>query len=392
MKIGRWDLSIEDLSYAFMAFVLMGFHSVTILLMLSQILCFGVQVLSMFKDYRTMRIPKHFLIYLCWFFIFLGYAGGSFLWSLCTKSHLSFVLSIIQAGMVSLSSILYVQDRKRFEKAVFFLTIGGLLLCLRMLVQVPFKVWGTERVGTYVGLGNVQVTYTLSYVAIFTFYEGLRKKNLFAIGSSFVMVLFSVLSGSKKALIVAAVSIFLIVVFRNPDYRKILIGLLVGTVLIVLMIFAVYKIPVLYTAIGKRFERMFAALQGTGRDGSTATRLRLIGYAWNTFKSYPILGVGLDAFRHLNPQGLYAHNNYLELLASLGILGFLIYYSLPIGVLITAIYRCFKQHCSELIAAVAVMVSILAMDIASVSYMIEWIQLCMALCFAYLFINERSTL
>ncbi|NUM88849.1 MAG: hypothetical protein HUU37_06575, partial [Bdellovibrionales bacterium] len=50
----------------------------------------------------------------------------------------------------------------------------------------------------------------------------------------------------------------------------------------------------------------------------------------------PLFGNGLDAFRGLSGQGTYAHNNYVELLCDLGLLGTLLFYALHAQVLLRA--------------------------------------------------------
>lgn len=53
---------------------------------------------------------------------------------------------------------------------------------------------------------------------------------------------------------------------------------------------------------------------------------------------HPFAGVGWQNYRFYNEAGLYAHNNYVELLASLGVVGFFLYYAmfLRVGYLLFA--------------------------------------------------------
>lgn len=71
-----------------------------------------------------------------------------------------------------------------------------------------------------------------------------------------------------------------------------------------------------------RFVRFFE-----GRDTSAATRLDMIGEGWRLWLEAPILGHGIDQFRVLSQFATYSHNNYIEMLATLGIVGFILYYS-----------------------------------------------------------------
>ena len=45
----------------------------------------------------------------------------------------------------------------------------------------------------------------------------------------------------------------------------------------------------------------------------------------------PLLGYGLNNYHLFHWSGVYSHNNYIEVLVSLGIIGFIIYYSIFIN-------------------------------------------------------------
>jgi O-antigen ligase len=75
-------------------------------------------------------------------------------------------------------------------------------------------------------------------------------------------------------------------------------------------------------------------------DQSVYERQQFIKYGFQMWKDHPIIGVGLDNFR-LNIKKYwtmsnrsYAHNNYIELLADTGLLGFLAYYSIYLSLII----------------------------------------------------------
>ena len=67
-------------------------------------------------------------------------------------------------------------------------------------------------------------------------------------------------------------------------------------------------------------------------DASTNTRINMIKYGFEMFKSNPILGVGIGnyAYYGYHIYGLfaevYSHNNYIEMLSNIGIVGFISYY------------------------------------------------------------------
>ena len=60
---------------------------------------------------------------------------------------------------------------------------------------------------------------------------------------------------------------------------------------------------------------------------STDLRNRLIAIAMDMFWQKPFLGWGWNAVEARGGLHLYAHNNYAELLACMGLFGFIVYYS-----------------------------------------------------------------
>lgn len=65
--------------------------------------------------------------------------------------------------------------------------------------------------------------------------------------------------------------------------------------------------------------------------------------AWKMFSQKPILGWGWNAFAILAGYGYYCHNNYLEIMVSMGIVGFLIYYAMPMTLLAGSIMQTDKN-------------------------------------------------
>jgi len=69
-------------------------------------------------------------------------------------------------------------------------------------------------------------------------------------------------------------------------------------------------------------------------SGSTYVRMDLINIGIEVFLRKPITGHGLGSFQFLNKYHGYAHNTYVELLACTGLIGTVLYYAMPVFLLI----------------------------------------------------------
>ena len=79
----------------------------------------------------------------------------------------------------------------------------------------------------------------------------------------------------------------------------------------------------------------------------------------------PIIGVGWENFALYNDLNLLAHNNYLELLASLGLIGFAVYYSNYIRLFWGSIRKNYRKPINRLMQSL--IISLLIVEIGSVT-------------------------
>lgn len=118
-----------------------------------------------------------------------------------------------------------------------------------------------------------------------------------------------------------------------------------------------------YNNVIKRFVAMQTELNSPKSLGSTGERKHFIEMGWIYFTHRPLLGYGLDSFGTF--EGTYAHNNFIEVMVSTGIVGFFVYYSMHVYL----IYKSFKLPKSDLKYILLYFILIVtAMDVAVVSY------------------------
>lgn len=119
---------------------------------------------------------------------------------------------------------------------------------------------------------------------------------------------------------------------RNSKVRSVLLLLTV-----VAALYAAGRFVVESTRVGERFR------QTSGDPYVSTGRYKLYREGWNMFLQSPVQGVGLGNFVVYSSTGAYAHSDYMEVLATTGIVGFLLYFSIYL-VLWRRLRRVLEMH------------------------------------------------
>src|SRR5699024_11610138 len=118
--------------------------------------------------------------------------------------------------------------------------------------------------------------------------------------------------------------------------------------------------------------------------------MNMINAGITFFEERPLFGHGIDSFRQLyfNYVGdyRYSHNNYVELLVSVGVFGTVIYY---FG-LLSVLKKSFNKTNPYLIFPFVVIATILIIDYGLVSYTSYLIQYFICLAFVSIGLNNRQ--
>lgn len=173
----------------------------------------------------------------------------------------------------------------------------------------------------------------------------------------FVIVIF--LTQSRKGLVGLIAAPLLFQSFRGKTIIKyVLVTFSVAFIIIVLI-----PEELLSDITGGSIDRL-TSLTGSNKDSSTDLREAYTNLAIEIWKSNPILGVGINNFAPLNTieKNAYSHNNYVELLSGVGIVGFLLYY-VP---LFSLVIRKYKSDLLNLLKALIVV--LLFLEVGNVTY------------------------
>lgn len=191
------------------------------------------------------------------------------------------------------------------------------------------------------------------------------------------LYIIAIFTAIRKAIFVPIVFLIAYIFIRSANKKKVVNGLIKIIILISLFVVS-YQIfmqnEYFASTVGRRMNGLILGIQGkNGADNSFNIRELLVESAWKCFGNYPLLGYGFGAFRDYADKmigiRLYAHNNFLELLASDGIVGFTIYYGTVLGLLYKSL-KLFTKYKNGIHAfGGAFIIALLVNDFAVVSYL-----------------------
>lgn len=205
------------------------------------------------------------------------------------------------------------------------------------------------------------------YVAI---YDRLRWSALLALPALCLILA----TGSRKAFLMLFMGIMMIVFLRltaNQSLWK--IAMYGGIVLLGgLLALWIVSITPIFSGIWHRILSMLAIVTGKGEvDYSTWLRQEYIKAGFRQFLETPIFGIGVGnpriiAFRDYGTD-CYLHNNFVELLAGGGFLGFAFFYAMH-GYLFVSLLRYRRFGDRNTVICLTMLVLLVFLDYAAVSY------------------------
>lgn len=290
-----------------------------------------------------------------WLFIlFVIYAGLSLLWAKYDKNQsLSFLLMMIVFIILSCNVFRTKEDVEFLIKANIW---AGVILSIYAPFTYGFNNYinamiSGMRMGSEVGGANtVGICTAMSLVMALGYYLFKRNKLYIAAMAPMVFTCFS--TGSRMALItvIAGVLIMFFIYYNMTNRNKLGSFFKIVFFSIVILVAGYYllkSIPA-FNRLYVRFDELIQVLLGNkaSTDGIGTNRIRtvLINTGLNAFKENPIFGIGYNNGRYLmsgyRGNATYSlHNNFVDILCGGGIIGFTIYYSLFIALIISLLKR-----------------------------------------------------
>lgn len=322
---------------------------------------FAYLLLNLFYRFRLKVEP--FIYFYALFFV---WALLSLFWArdIQLSLDMSWRLILIIFAMLFMVNL---QDRSgSFLNGGYYGLLAGVVLNLPLTFSDAFYISGRFS-GTTINPNHISL-----FCGFVIFISILNKRNINRLVLLLSLFLSSYLifqTGSRKGLLLALVSLS-IFAFKLDEKKATVsysaILSLVGFGSIFLLISNLEFLSSIHPIFNRFYEFTQMDITDLSRDGfsgdsSTRWRLIFIVDAYNLFLENPLKGIGLDNFKTIYSEDLYSHNNYVELLSTLGLVGLIAYYAFYFS-----IFKCILK--SKSIFCLFIMFFFLSMDFAMVSY------------------------
>lgn len=321
-------INIIDLVFFTMLAMLFTVPEHPILYMVANIFAMLFCFLVLLDRRENFRIYGISIIYAV--FSFLCFM--SYFYSINSEESIIRIKSIPLLFILFCAGLNYFSKEDNLQKFMVMYVGAAILSCVYLFFTE--NVFSGNVIGWVISNTNIVGT-RFAFAIVFMLYFLLQKVKWWKLLISAVLMVFLFLTASRSSVFIMAISsaILIIVSFRQKG-KPVLLALIIAGILLAIFAYLIFHVDFIYNIIGVRMEGVLSLVQNGEGDSSSEKRLALIHYGWESFKEHPFFGRGISTFISETRQALgfraYSHNNYLELLVGVGIVGALAYYMLPV--------------------------------------------------------------
>lgn len=311
--------------------------------------------------------------YYLWQVAFIFFVSFSALYTINTKHALAQIIAVLKILLkVSVVAIICSDFNNIKKMMAIFSFLGGLSFITLFLTDKLYEGWrlGTELVGNANSFALIITVFMTGamYCMTSSTNKYIRLMSIVCFGLDLYMIF---LSGGRKFLLFGITFLYVTFLINNNGkikFRNIILATVLIGILVCIGYYVILNIPVLYNAIGIRLIGMGTQEGALGVSDQSSLMTRGI----EMFLKRPLFGWGIGGFQQYSANEfgtyVYAHSNYIELLADFGIIGTMLYYSQYISCFkIMMKYRSFA-NLDELKLFMPLLVSICVIELFSITF------------------------
>ena len=333
-----------------------------------------------------------------WYALFTAYAAASGLWSSYINAGMAsyFLRMVVIVAMITSISI-YVDKPEDLERIIKLYIFSMLVIVLMEFATVPFDKWFEGSLGSHFSGSNPNGVAFLAFcaelMAFYEFYSRGKKRYILLVA---IFLVFVILSSSRKATfasIAGPILFVLLSTYKKNYFFNIITIVTVAT----LIIFFIMTDENAYNAIGRRFASMFDFWfnDDQNSDNSLYMRSYYIELAKKMFAESPLFGKGMGNFAKIidnvySLDGVYSHNNFWQILSELGLVGFLIYYSMYFVMIVRLAKGAFINKSRINMLFLTFMILLVVLETGLVTYHSKMPHVVIAIAYAATYVGEMD--
>jgi len=353
----------------------------------SALLLIGVFVLETWSG-KAIRIPP-FLIAAALFFTV---SAASLLWTVEPgRSGARVATFAYQLGSYIALLNLISWRPKRLEASFTWVVVGALVSGANVVLVHGVHFAEQRTVAGVIPPGQLAIACAAA-IAISTYRYSQTRPTRYLVSAA-LLAYFLAMTAGRRGFLVVVIFLALFYFLRAKNLSERLRAAIVGALLLVCAYAVVVLNPFLDNQVGYRIQSFLGfVFEDTSGDASVQGRSLLISVGMSMFHRAPLIGNGIDAF---NGQFQVVHgawstsadNNYVEILADLGLMGFFVYY-VPLAIFILRGVRGASERSVVVRFAVAFVVAMASVDFATVQIFSKVGMLMVVLCTMAVFLDR----
>ena len=340
------------------------------------IVIFVLFIIELFKMIKTKRIKWNIVISILLIFTF--YCLLSSFWAEYPEKAINRAktLAILSIFLI-VSFNMFMSIKNSYEILLKLILWAGFTFSIYIICYYnPINYFNLlitgKRIGAEISNVNLIGLQTSISVLIALFFATFKDKRYYLV--LILPLIVALGTGSRKALITIILGFVavLLMKFKSKITLKNVISLFVYIIAFIIIMNILLKIDIFSSAFS-RFENMINAyINNDSGDSSIEERNLFITSGIEAFKNNPIFGLGAGNSNivtyALVGKNTYLHNNFVELLATLGVIGFCIYYYIYIYLVFKYAKMLKDNYSNYLLFSIIFFMIILILDYGVVSY------------------------
>lgn len=332
-----------------------------------------------------------------WYIAFTAYAALSCLWSSYLDANMAsyFLRMVVIIAMITSISI-YVDSPEDLERIIKLYILSVFMIVMIEFLTVPFSEWADGGMGSHFSGSNSNgvafLVFCAELMAFYEFYSRGKKSYIILV---VIFLFFIILSSSRKSMFAAIAGPMLFVLLSTYKKNYFFNIVTIAGLAVLVVLFIMFDENA-YNAIGKRFDSMFFFVfedQDHKVDNSLYMRSYYIDLAQRMFSESPLFGKGMGNFAKIIDNvymldGVYSHNNYWQILSELGLVGFILYYSMYIFVIIRLAKGTFINKSRINMLFLTFMILLLILETGLVTYNSKMPHVIIAIAYAATYVGE----